>query len=316
VKHTKQYSKKKDCAVAPLGIYRMRILSSLSRRVLPHRSTGRGFDRRLLWNRLHICCWIQLFSLSVTRPISALPVPFDLHRGPTYSNSVTIMPEPARSMRTTTTFRLEATKAADDESAEEIELKAPRRSLRKRTRGSTDTAEEAEAEEEAESSTPKKPKAVVKRKSPTKKASKAKGATGKVNEDIEESDVDGISSDAAEGKSTKKKSPVKKKKKAPSKAKGAGAKAPKDVEDDDDDDSASDAEGKTKKKKSPAKKKKSPTKKKASDHQRITERDDLPKLWDAEKALAEGSYSTCDFPFLYLHENCKLPRLTVLSEIM
>jgi hypothetical protein len=42
---------------------------------------------------------------------------------------------------------------------------------------------------------------------------------------------------------------------------------------------------------SKATKKKSPAKKKASDHQRITERDEIPKLWDAEKALAEGSYS-------------------------
>jgi hypothetical protein len=40
-----------------------------------------------------------------------------------------------------------------------------------------------------------------------------------------------------------------------------------------------------------AKKKKSPAKKKASDHQRITERDEIPKLWDAEKASANGSYS-------------------------
>lgn len=40
-----------------------------------------------------------------------------------------------------------------------------------------------------------------------------------------------------------------------------------------------------------AKKKKSPAKKKASDHQRITERDEIKKLWDAEKALADGSYS-------------------------
>jgi hypothetical protein len=42
----------------------------------------------------------------------------------------------------------------------------------------------------------------------------------------------------------------------------------------------------------PEKKKKSPTKKKkAADHQRITERDEIPKLWDSEKALKDGSYS-------------------------
>jgi hypothetical protein len=54
---------------------------------------------------------------------------------------------------------------------------------------------------------------------------------------------------------------------------------------------STDSKGKAKKKKSPTKKTKSPTKKKASDHQRITERDEIPKLWDAEKALADGSYS-------------------------
>eukprot|EP00980_Cylindrotheca_fusiformis_P026366 scaffold15973_cov120-Cylindrotheca_fusiformis.AAC.7 len=32
-------------------------------------------------------------------------------------------------------------------------------------------------------------------------------------------------------------------------------------------------------------------KKKASDHQRITDRDDIPKLWDSKKAQENGSYS-------------------------
>lgn len=40
-------------------------------------------------------------------------------------------------------------------------------------------------------------------------------------------------------------------------------------------------------KKSPAKKKK------AADHQRITAIDEIPKLWDSEKALKDGSYSEC-----------------------
>ena len=43
-------------------------------------------------------------------------------------------------------------------------------------------------------------------------------------------------------------------------------------------------------KKEESKKKKSPSKK-AADHQRITEIDELPKLWDEEKAKANGSYS-------------------------
>ncbi|MGK3733673.1 MAG: hypothetical protein ACI8RD_000344 [Bacillariaceae sp.] len=43
-------------------------------------------------------------------------------------------------------------------------------------------------------------------------------------------------------------------------------------------------------KKEESKKKKSPSKK-AADHQRITEIDKLPKLWDKEKAKANGSYS-------------------------
>jgi len=34
-----------------------------------------------------------------------------------------------------------------------------------------------------------------------------------------------------------------------------------------------------------------PKKKNASNHQRITERVEIPKLWDSEKALANGSYS-------------------------
>ena len=36
---------------------------------------------------------------------------------------------------------------------------------------------------------------------------------------------------------------------------------------------------------------KSPAKKKAGDHQRVTEREELPKLWNAEKAMENGSYS-------------------------
>ena len=38
-------------------------------------------------------------------------------------------------------------------------------------------------------------------------------------------------------------------------------------------------------------KKKSPTKKKAADHQRITEIDEIPKLWNSDMAQENGSYS-------------------------
>jgi hypothetical protein len=51
----------------------------------------------------------------------------------------------------------------------------------------------------------------------------------------------------------------------------------------------------TKKAKQPPspKAKKSPTKKKAADHQRITDVDELPKLWNEDMAKANGSYSKC-----------------------
>jgi hypothetical protein len=49
---------------------------------------------------------------------------------------------------------------------------------------------------------------------------------------------------------------------------------------------------KTEKDASDEAKKKSPVKKsKAADHQRITDRDEIPKLWDSEKAQENGSYS-------------------------
>ena len=70
------------------------------------------------------------------------------------------------------------------------------------------------------------------------------------------------------------------------KTKGAKAKqAPTGSASDDESVKSTNSKGKSKAKKSPAKKKK------AADHQRITEQDEIPKLWDAEKALANGSYS-------------------------
>ena len=47
------------------------------------------------------------------------------------------------------------------------------------------------------------------------------------------------------------------------------------------------------------KKKSSP--KKAADHQRITEIDELPKLWPSEEKAKAGSYSECPIYFLIHH---------------
>jgi hypothetical protein len=95
----------------------------------------------------------------------------------------------------------------------------------------------------------------------------------------------------------KKASPAKKKaasspkrkipaKKAPA-AKGAIKKQVSKSEPDEDDGIVSPTSSETKK----GAAKKSPAKKKAADHQRVTERDELPKLWNAEKAMENGSYS-------------------------
>ena len=131
------------------------------------------------------------------------------------------------------------------------------------------------------SGTPKK-RAVKKKKSATKKKTAASSSDspkkrkvkGSSKTEDEPSDVTSESEDeesassnsSAKKKATKKKRATKKKK--------------------NDDESASDSEG------SPKKKRKSPAKKKKEPHQRVTERNELPKLWDAKEALdTKGSYS-------------------------
>ncbi len=54
-----------------------------------------------------------------------------------------------------------------------------------------------------------------------------------------------------------------------------------------------------KKKKVAASPKKKPASPKAGDHQRITEIDDLPKLWNDDMAKANGSYSKLDCRFIF-----------------
>jgi outer membrane biosynthesis protein TonB len=106
-----------------------------------------------------------------------------------------------------------------------------------------------------------------------------------------------IKEEAEEEVPVKKASPTKKKttasperkspaKKAPA-VKGASKKKVIKSEPDEVDGSVSSTNSKTKKNAT----KKSPAKKKAGDHQRVTEREELPKLWNADKAMENGSYS-------------------------
>lgn len=106
-----------------------------------------------------------------------------------------------------------------------------------------------------------------------------------------------IKEDAEEEVPVKKATPTKKKatasptrkipaKKAPT-IKGSTKKNGIKSEPDEDDGSVSSINSKTKK----GAAKKSPAKKKAGDHQRVTEREELPKLWNADKAMENGSYS-------------------------
>jgi hypothetical protein len=95
---------------------------------------------------------------------------------------------------------------------------------------------------------------------------------------VEEQGDDGVAAPVESDKKKVKKAPSKKKKNKSKK---------KDGEDDDDDsdngigsiDEAKEAKGATRKTK------------KAPDHQRITETDSLPKLWDEERARKNGSCS-------------------------
>ena len=78
--------------------------------------------------------------------------------------------------------------------------------------------------------------------------------------------------------------------KSPAKKK-AGVKGAKKKAAADDDSSVSSSGSKSKSAKKKTTKKKSPAKKKASDHQRVTDRVPLEKLWNAEEAASKGSYS-------------------------
>jgi hypothetical protein len=106
-----------------------------------------------------------------------------------------------------------------------------------------------------------------------------------------------IKDEAEEEEPVKKASPTKKKTTAAPKPKIPAKKAPatkgaskkKVIKSDPDEDDGSVPSTNSKTKKGAAKK--SPVKKKAGDHQRVTEREELPKLWNADKAMENGSYS-------------------------
>lgn len=149
--------------------------------------------------------------------------------------------------------------AEDNDSLEQTSKRAsPRKRKTRGEAGTPDTASLSEDENNNDAS-PKK----VKRKVKVKK--KVKGVSSKTSiEEASDGDEDSVATSGSDSSSKKKKKKVKKKKSATTTTKKETSSSP----------------DKKKKKKAAA-----------SDHQRITEREEIPKLWDDGKAAANGSYS-------------------------
>jgi exodeoxyribonuclease-3 len=150
-----------------------------------------------------------------------------------------------------------------DDSNQEVETNkaSTATATRKRTRKSS-----AEDENETETAATKKTPAAKPKAAATAASLKKKKTANDDEEEEEDNKEDKV---AAQPKATK--------------TRGAAARKPsaKKVPDSKDNDDDNDDEAK----------KNPPKKKKAADHQQVTERDELPKLWNAEKAQTNGSYT-------------------------
>lgn len=126
--------------------------------------------------------------------------------------------------------------------------------------------------------------------SPAPRRSTRAASSSSINDKIEDENQEAtnVANDEPAKKVPKTKKPAAKK--APTKAKAKKSPAKRNGEKDDDASVSSQDEDKPKKKRA-----------KAPPHQRITERDPLPKLWDPSKA-SNGSYSKllCHFIFIFV----------------